>query len=220
MVSIILLRDKLSRPLSIGFEPSGYCNYRCEMCPAASNSRDKGFMSLADYRKVIDRARPLFVTLGGDGEPLMNKDIIHFVSYAKSHSSTVKLITNGYFLNEEITKGILEYRLDNISPSIASVDKENYEKIRKGGDFERVVSNLKDLLRRRKESRARTHVVVNMTLSTSNITELPDAISFFGKMGVDLIDFLYVFRITEENRKLVPDSDIAESSIVEAKKTF
>jgi len=190
------------------------------MCPAASNSRDKGFMSLADYRKVIDRARPLFVTLGGDGEPLMNKDIIHFVSYAKSHSSTVKLITNGYFLNEEITKGILEYRLDNISPSIASVDKENYEKIRKGGDFERVVSNLKDLLRRRKESRARTHVVVNMTLSTSNITELPDAISFFGKMGVDLIDFLYVFRITEENRKLVPDSDIAESSIVEAKKTF
>jgi len=58
-------------------------------------------------------------------------------------------------------------------------DKETYEEFRKEGDFERTVSNLKLLIKRRKEQKA-IHPVINlrMVVTSDNEKQIPEMKKF------------------------------------------
>jgi radical SAM protein with 4Fe4S-binding SPASM domain len=80
------------------------------------------------------------------GEPLLHKDIIEMIRYAKHVGiMDVYLNTNAVELTAETTRDLVGAGLDRISISFEGYTAKTYEKYRIGADFDSVVENVRQL---------------------------------------------------------------------------
>ncbi len=126
------------------------------MCPRSwpeGQSQKKGFMEFDLYKKIIDEASPFVydIFLFLSGESLLHKDIFEMIKYAKSKDINVDLHTNATLLNREKAYKLLESGVDTVTFSFDGYDKEAYEKIRVGADFDTTVNNMADFLKIKRE---------------------------------------------------------------------
>jgi len=139
-----------SYPPCLQIEPSSICNFRCVMCYqidksfSGGHSEYMGYMSLEKFRDVIDQADGNIeaITLASRGEPLLNRDIVQMLEYCRGKFLALKVNTNASVLTEEIIHTLLSSDVQIIVFSIDAADKELYEKVRVGGNFERLIRNL------------------------------------------------------------------------------
>jgi radical SAM protein with 4Fe4S-binding SPASM domain len=134
-------------PVSVAIEPGNVCNLKCPLCASGAGimNRPRGFMTLADFKKIID-GLPGSVSdiyLWGQGEPFMVPDFIGMIRYASSAGFRTIVSTNGHFLDN--ADGIAASGLDTLIVSIDGADKESYEYYRAGGDFDTVVGGIKNV---------------------------------------------------------------------------
>ena len=94
-------------PLFIYIEPINACNLNCPFCATAAIEREKRPLDFKLYKKAINEIVSLgwhkYARLGlqGQGESLLNKDILEMVKYAKIKGiAQVELITNATLLSE------------------------------------------------------------------------------------------------------------------------
>lgn len=180
---------KTGKPFKIKFESSALCNLKCGMCPLTKGiSRKKGVLKFKNFKKVYDEIKVPYLNLTGLGEPLLNPDIFKIIKYARKKGSLVKLDTNATLLNFEHIKKLIGADPSFISVSLDSITKENYEKIRKGANFEKVIENLTNLIKYRNKVGSKTQVHLFFVLQKENIRELIDFIKFAEKIGVDVIN--------------------------------
>ncbi|MDD5086266.1 MAG: radical SAM protein [Candidatus Nanoarchaeia archaeon] len=181
--------EKTGKPFKVKFESSTLCNLKCVMCPLTKGlTRKRGVLKFDNFKKVYDEVRFPYVNLTGLGEPLMNPDIFKIISYARKRGSLVKLDTNATLLNRENISRLIMSNPTFISVSIDGVDKKSYEKIRKGGKFEEVVENLKNLVEYRNKSGSKSQIHLFFVLQKSNIDNLINFISFGDSLGVDAVN--------------------------------
>jgi len=148
-------------PIRLWVELTSFCNYRCIMCPNKDlKKQDKGYMDMDLYRKIVDQAAPhvFDINLAHRGESLLHPEIIEAVSYAKKRGLYTRLHTNGSLLSEELSRQIVQAELDRLSFSFDGCEKNTYEKIRKGGDFDNTVANIIRFLEIKKEFRSKKPV--------------------------------------------------------------
>ena len=81
---------ELKFPIQIDFELNASCNLKCPMCPISAESpKGKGKKTWFDfefYKKIIDYAvqhGTKSIKLNYINEPLIRRDIIEFIKYAK-----------------------------------------------------------------------------------------------------------------------------------------
>lgn len=142
-------------PIRLWIELTNICNFKCIMCPNKDlNKEDKGFMELDLFKNIIDEAQEFVfeINLAHRGESLLHPHLIEAISYAKKRQMYTRLHTNGSLLTEEKSRLIIGSGLDRLSFSFDGYDKETYENIRKGGNFERVLDNIINFLKIKKES--------------------------------------------------------------------
>jgi sulfatase maturation enzyme AslB (radical SAM superfamily) len=73
-------------PKDIMIEVTNECNLRCTTCYSHQDAREKSYMSREIFEQIIDsipEKREKTLSLYNYGEPLMHKEIHHFVEYAK-----------------------------------------------------------------------------------------------------------------------------------------
>jgi MoaA/NifB/PqqE/SkfB family radical SAM enzyme len=187
----ILPRSKYPRVLE--FELSNKCNLECVMCSGRVSSTirnkrenlsplqmpyDCGFVDqLNEFIPHLKEAKFY------GGEPFLI-DIYYEIWERILHikpSLKIFIQTNGTVLNEK-TKYILEKGNFNISISIDSVIKENYEYIRKNASFEQVIENLEWFIENaRKKS---TYLGLIATPSKFNCFEIPQIVNFCNKRNL------------------------------------
>lgn len=142
------------RPSVIWVEPTNTCNLRCVMCPQSDNimTRKKGFMKFSLLEKIIDEVKEWKPTIKFFhlGESLMHPRIGDMIKYASERGCYTMMNSNATLL-EEKQKEIFESGLDYISFSFDGVTKEVYEKIRKGANFEKTLTNIINFLDVKKE---------------------------------------------------------------------
>lgn len=146
-------------PVRLWVELTSLCNYRCIMCPNKDmNKEAHGYMDFALYKKIIDEAAEFAfdVNLAHRGESLLHPQIVEAILYAKSKKLFTRLHTNGSLLTEELAHKILESGLDRLSFSFDGFDKDTYEKIRVGGNFEKTLQNILRFLEIKKEQKSKT----------------------------------------------------------------
>lgn len=139
--------------LMISIEPSNICNARCVMCPYSKMTRPKTTMSMELFKKIIDDCHKEGVinfNLNFYNEPFLDTLIFERIKYLKSKGVKVKLFSNGSAVDKEKADKILESGLDEINFSLDSCDKETYESIRKGLNFETTVKNVSYLFEEKK----------------------------------------------------------------------
>jgi len=155
------------------------------------------------------------------GEPSMSKGFLQMLEIAESYGVKNEMYTNGTLLTDEVidhlipTLGVLTFSFD-------SRDKKTYETIRRGADFDQVVSTIKKVIRRcRKQLPAdqQPQFGINCTMMEMNIRQLPELVRFAAEeLGVDYMQANHVFPVTEEMKKmsLVNHVDLARRCIDKA----
>src|SRR3989338_2827339 len=137
----------------IRFEVTNRCNYNCIMCPREKMSRPQGILDMTLYKRVLDEAVSFgatCVSLENYGEPFMDPFMAERIRYAKAKGLSVFSITNSSLLDEAKAEEIILAGLDKLRISMYGLTKEVYEKIHKGGDFDKVLNNVNGLFRKRR----------------------------------------------------------------------
>ncbi len=149
----------LSTPYVVQFFPIYACNFTCEYCHHSIPREKRKFvtdwpvMKWELYEKCIDelamfpeKVRTLrFV---GMGEPLLHKDIIRMIKYAKERkvANRVEVITNGSLLTHEMSDGLIDAGLDRMVVSLQGTSAEKYKAVCDIDiDFDQFVDNIRYL---------------------------------------------------------------------------
>jgi len=111
---------------------------------------DVGFIDRALAVKAIDQCSELGVysiKFNFRGEPLLHPDIAYFVRYAKEKNiMEVQFNTNGLPISKQGIEELIDAGLDRIIFSVDGANKETYERIRVGGNFDRLLGNIDTFL--------------------------------------------------------------------------
>jgi radical SAM protein with 4Fe4S-binding SPASM domain len=113
------------------------------------------------------------------GEPLLNKNICDFVTWAKDDGHTVAFTSNGALLTPELSKKLLQTGIDRIIFSVDGFKAETYEKIRVGSDYETVKNNILNLSQNNKELGNKTKIQIDCILSDLTKDEIEDMKKFW-----------------------------------------
>lgn len=160
-------------PLHLDIETTNVCNLKCPMCPRTilldkKEFSSQGYMSRDEYKNIIDQAVEngvYSIKLNYLGEPLLHKDVVWQVEYAKkSGIIDVMMNSNGDLLSKELGEDLLKAGLDKLFISFDSISPEIYEKQRKGTTLGKVIDNLFQFLKLRNEKYPNTHVRVSMVM--------------------------------------------------------
>jgi len=147
-------KTELKYPLHLDIELNPSCNLKCKMCTYSAEvnkkTSKKYWMIFEDYKKIIDEAVDIGVKsiqFNHINEPLMRRDIGGFIKYAKDCGIVdIMISTNGVLLTEKMIKELIESGLTRLSISIDAITVDVYNKMRKGGDYNKLVSNIENFI--------------------------------------------------------------------------
>ena len=146
-----------SKPYIFILENTNRCNLKCPFCltgKGVSGGREVRHMSFEEAKSVIDDVYDTvyMLQLYTWGEPLLNKDTFKVIEYAKQKNMYVMISTNATAMTPANNKKLLDSGIDYITVAIDGGSDETYEQYRVGGNYTRVLANVRDMLTQRKES--------------------------------------------------------------------
>jgi MoaA/NifB/PqqE/SkfB family radical SAM enzyme len=183
--------EEPSIPSSVMIELNNTCNLKCRMCGTKSARREKGNMTIDDYRRVIDEIAEIGITnitLYTHGEPLLYPHLPLAIEIAKAKGLTISISTNGNLLDEQLGRALLQAGLDVLRYSIEGASKTSYEKIRSGGNFDHLLDNMQRFKCLRDQLRAKTAIHLNTIVMAETEPELKEFIHLYSPL-VDSMHF-------------------------------
>jgi radical SAM protein with 4Fe4S-binding SPASM domain len=155
------LSGKIERefPIHLDIELNPSCNLMCPMCVISAETNPKSskkhWMPFDEYCKLVDEGMLKglkSLQLNNINEPLIRKDLPRFVAYARDAGVLdIMLSTNGTALTKSVARRLIEAGLTKISVSLDATTKKTYDKIRVGGDFDKVMNNCHGFLELRQQ---------------------------------------------------------------------
>lgn len=170
-------------------EPTNVCNLRCPLCPTSKMKRQKGFLSLENFKKIIESIPGLkSISMNFSGEPLLNKNIFKMVKYAEQKGIRTLISTNTVFL-DKFKNEALDSGLSSLIVCLDGATKETHERYRVGSDFESVKNNIKDFCQEKKKRKLKKpQVTLQFLVLKQNEGEIPKMIELAKELGVDNLD--------------------------------
>jgi MoaA/NifB/PqqE/SkfB family radical SAM enzyme len=153
-----------SKPYIFVLEVTNVCNLKCPFCltgKGISGGREVRHMSYDEATKIIDAVADTtyLLQLYTWGEPLLNKDLIPIIEYAKRRNVYVMLSTNATAMTSAYNDRLLDSGLDYLTVAVDGGSDETYRKYRVGGNYNKILANIKDLLEKKK-ARSADHLFV------------------------------------------------------------
>ena len=136
------------RITQLDFELNGGCNFKCEMCPQAEG-REKDFVKKMPQdvmEKILDDAMNYgvkSVSLHGSGEPTLNNNMPDAVRAVKKRGLKCLSFTNGYRLNDKMSRRLIEAEIDVLRVSAIGYDRDSYHRWMSVDAFDMVRENVK-----------------------------------------------------------------------------
>jgi len=198
-------------PYLLIIDPCNYCNLRCPLCPTGLNDlgRPQAMLSFDHFKKYFDPLAPYIFEayMHNWGESLLNKDVYRMIAHAQQNNVGTNLSSNFVEIDSRDIDQLLDCGLEYLVISLDGTSPETYRQYRVRGDYQRVVENLSELLRRRSERKQQTPVVEwQFIVMRQNEHQIPEAEALAKKLGVDLLRFIPVGMPFEfENRKETAD---------------
>ncbi len=191
-------------PVQIDIEINGSCNMACPFCiHGTGEARTTAKLTWDQYAAIIDEAAKIgtaSLKLNYINEPLLVRWLDKAIKYAKKAGIlNIYFTTNGSLLNAKRRTELLDSGLTKIFVSIDAATAETYNKQRRNGAFDEVVSNVKALIaERNKRGIAYPLVRVSFLKNKSNIHEA----DLFAEQWTDVADV-----ITFQTMNEVPGKD-------------
>ena len=188
----------LDTPFTVFVDPSDACNFKCRFCPTSDRTLMKSVgrpwrqMPIELFKKIADDLLEFpkkveVLRLYKDGEPLINKNLVEIIKYAKKvgASKRIDTTTNASLLTKEKSLQLVDAGLDRINISIYGVNNEQYKDF--SGvklEFQKVLENVKNFYEVR--GNCEMLVKINGDTLTENEKQL-----FLGEFG-DHTDKIFI----------------------------
>lgn len=203
-------------PLFLEVESTYACNYRCPKCPRQHLKSFPGAGSLSDglFDKLFSEAKKHClpsITFSHGGEPLMRNDLAALMRKAKEAGIIDRMFhTNGYLLTKEISRDLIRSGLTKINFSLDAACAKTYDKVRPGGNYEKVVFNIFDFISARKEQgKSYPRIRVSFVVGEDNISER-QAFYDFWKDKANVISFQQCY---DFSRVLNPEAQVSPDKL-------
>lgn len=190
-------------PIHLDIEATSGCNFECTMCPRTEMIANKTYWKIENfnfetYCKIIDQGVPnglRSVKFQYLGEPLVNKNLVKMIKYAKDKGVVdVMFNTNASLLTEKKAIEIIKSGVDKVFFSFDSPYREQFNEIRKKGDYDQVLKNIRNFMRIKKELKSDTPITrVQMVRMQENDDDWEDFQKLFKGVvdtiaGIDYLD--------------------------------
>ncbi len=181
--------DFYSFPEHLIIEVTNDCQHSCNFCPKTISHRNILELPLDIFKKIINEKKNDFkngkstIEFSGYGEPLLNKNIYDMIEYAKINLTNIEidLYTNGELLTLEVFEQLNKSGCTNIFISLDAVKKETYNRIHGRDVFNKVKSNLNQIIEYKKNNNIRTpKIIPNFVLCDENKDETFEFIKKYG----------------------------------------
>lgn len=175
------------RPMNVTIEPTNACNLGCPVCETGDGTlgRETGHMAFDHFRTIIDKIGSHTNTLMFYfmGEPFLNKRAYEMIRYAKDAGIPfIDTCTNGDFVDPT---RIVDCGLDRVSFQIGGMTQETHEIYRVRSRLDRVLRNLSETLRLRRERGSSLRVESGFILMKHNEHEVDLFRRRMEELGVD-----------------------------------
>jgi len=205
-------RDVMPFPMMLDIEITNACDLECIMCArTVLMKRPVGFMDLELFKSIIDQAKANGCTamrFNGQGEPLLHKQFFTMIEYAKAQGFLIHATSNGMRLTEDKARALILSGLDKVKFSFQGITKAEFERMRKGGNYEVLEENIKRLVRLRGELGRETPWV---QIGTTILDESEEAVHQFMQHWLQTVDGAYYGKTimirakgTEQEKALTP----------------
>ncbi|WP_457673773.1 radical SAM/SPASM domain-containing protein [Thiolapillus sp.] len=187
-------------PLEVFIEVSNLCDLQCAMCHTFSalnprrfnliSHRHRGFfdVELIEERMARVLEHALVVHAFGYGEPTLHPRFRQILDLLDRYEVMVDFFTHGMHLDEKTCEDLVSKRISKITVSFSGSEKDDYENIYIGGDFERVLSGIRRL--REQKQRQQTEfplIVINSLAFRHHVDKLPEFVRLMGEAGANVI---------------------------------
>lgn len=191
------------------------CNYRCKMCNMPQKEQElkrRGCVELTtlELKRLIKGFSDLGIAGLGftGGEPLLRSDIFELLSYSKGLGLITHLNTNGYFLNEENARRLIDSGVDSVNISLDGASCVTHDSIRGyKGAFDKVISAARCINAARKERGSPVRLKVVTVVSKSNVDEIEDLLKLALVLQTDCIEFIPEQDFLNSLKQDLPDID-------------
>jgi MoaA/NifB/PqqE/SkfB family radical SAM enzyme len=188
LVGLAAEATPLPSPVEAYFEVANRCNSKCATCPLTFSPQERARqLSLGEFKSLVEQLPDLRrAVLQGVGEPLLNRDLAAMIAHLKSRGVYTVFNTNAALLTRRRQIELVHSGLDELRVSLDSSSPETYLKVRGIPAFNRVVDNLGEMVRTRRELASDTpRISIWMTGMRENLGELPEVIDLAARLGVD-----------------------------------
>jgi len=180
---------ELIYPIYIAFSPSSLCNHKCEFCVYHYKKFEPIYFPKEQYFRLVDEWAKLGVKsifYAGDGEPLLNKGSVEMIEYTRKAGIDIAMNTNGILMTKK-TNTVLVDSLDWIRISVNAGTEDSYSKIHgtAKGDFTKVINNIRDLVKQKKERNSKIVIGVQCVLLEENKHDMEELAKVLKDAGVD-----------------------------------
>ena len=191
-------------PIIAHLSVTNACNMNCLYCSVRSIHQKNKQPSLEECKIMIDKLVDWGVFQIGltGGEPTVRKDLVELVRYVSSKQVACNLTTNGFNVSAKLVDDLVAAGLTQVQLSLDSHIKEEHERYRNKGSYEKVLKTAK-LFKNKGLIVGFDTVVTN-----DNLDKIKDMIIFLEKQNFDGLTLLKLKKgdlDLETYQKLVPD---------------
>lgn len=204
-------------PIQLIIGLTNVCNLRCSFCLYCGFCMEKIDKSDSLSFEAINKLKPFLekasiVIPSGRGEPLVYKDFDSFIEVCNETNaiSKMQLITNGTFLDKYDTS--LFDGINILSISFDSAQKDIFELLRYGSDYNRIVNNIEKI----REALPNLVIQLSVTINRLNMEEMTEIYKLGRKLGVNYISYnslygysedkvIQLLRLREHDKKIIDD---------------
>lgn len=159
-----------TKPPIVTLEFTNVCDLRCVYCSSTSKMREKGYMTIDTYSNILRSIKKTGISrlrIVGNGEPTLHPDFSYFLTKLAQSVNYLSVLTNGQWRKDEIAQVMIEAPVNLIEISIDAGGKETYENSRMGGDFNRLMNNLKLLGELKQKFKSSSMIKIRLMLRPS-----------------------------------------------------
>ena len=171
-------------PKYIEVEISTYCGNKCLICEHTTWHEPSRNLSLADFIKLTDQFDLKWINATGMGDAFLNPDYLKMIKHLKQRNTSVFLVDSFNLITKDVARVLVESGVDGIYISMDGATRETYESIKVGCDYDRVITNIKNLLEIKKELHSPIpEICFRFVVNKKNVNEMADYVRVINSLA-------------------------------------
>ena len=182
-----------SYPIHITVDPANICQLKCPLCPTGQRlrSRQNGMMKFEDFKRIIDQLGDYIMSLSlfSWGEPLLDKDVFKMIKYITDRKIFIDMSSNFLYFDEYMAESLIESQLTHLIISMDGANQKTYEIYRVGGKIDKLIENIKTIIRKKEEMKSNLpFITIRFLVMSHNEHEIPEVKRIGKELGVNRVE--------------------------------